>query len=160
VSDAEAKDRKQNPEAPAEGRFVMVRGSGAGLAQEIRVGPHRLAADEPVTPGTDTGPTPHQLLSAALGACTAITLTAYARRKDWPLESVTVLLNHRMIDASDCSDCETKEGKIDRIERAVELGGPLTEEQRARLMEIAEKCPVQRTLRSEISIQTRLVGSD
>lgn len=135
----------------------MVRSADAGLSQEIIVGPHHLAADEPEAPGTDTGPTPYQLLSAALGACTSITLTAYAGRKEWPLESVTVALTHGKIHAKDCDDCETKEGKVDRIERAIELGGPLSDQQRERLLEIAKKCPVYRTLTSEISIRTRLV---
>ena len=81
----------------------------------------------------------------------------YARRKEWPLESVNVVLTHNKIHASDCEDCETKEGKVDRIERAIELGGPLTGEQRSRLLEIAERCPVHRTLKSEINIQSRLV---
>ena len=137
----------------------MVRSSGQGLSQEIIVGPHRLSADEPEPLGTDTGPTPYQLLSAALGACTSITLKAYARHKEWPLESVTVVLTHGKIHARDCADCETKDGKVDRIERAIELGGPLSKEQRARLLEIAQRCPVHRTLTSEINIQTRLVGS-
>ncbi len=153
----EEKDTTKKVDAVGESRFVMVRSSGRGLSQEIIVGPHRLSADEPEPLGTDTGPTPYQLLSAALGACTAITLTAYARHKEWPLESVTVVLTHGKIHARDCADCETKDGKVDRIERAIELGGPLSEEQRARLLEIAQRCPVHRTLTSEINLQTRLV---
>jgi putative redox protein len=135
----------------------MVRGDGAGIGQEVIVGPHRLTADEPDPVGTDTGPSPYNFLAAALGACTSITLTMYAQRKQWPLESVTVVLKHNKIHAQDCAECETKEGKVDRIERAIELGGPLSDEQRQRLLEIAEKCPVKRTLSSEISIQSRLV---
>ena len=160
MSGAEEQENAKRPDTPGEGRVVMVRRIQTGLAQEIIVGPHRLAADEPLPAGTDTGATPYQLLSAALGACTSITLTAYAQRKGWPLESVTVVLTHGKIHAKDCADCETTEGKVDRIERAIELGGPLTGEQRERLLEIAQKCPVHRTLRSEINIQTRLVGAD
>ena len=155
----EEKDTTKKVDLVGESRFVMVRSSGQGLSQEIIVGPHRLSADEPEPLGTDTGPTPYQLLSAALGACTSITLKAYARHKEWPLESVTVVLTHGKIHARDCADCETKDGKVDGIERAIELGGPLSEEQRARLLEIAQRCPVHRTLTSEINIQTRLVGS-
>ncbi len=138
-------------------RVVMVRGEGGGLAQEVIVGPHRLTADEPEPAGTDTGPTPHNLLAAALGTCTSMTLIQYARRKEWPLETVTVVLRHYKIDAAECEGCTTKEGKIDRIERAIELGGDLSDEQRQRLLEIADKCPVKRTLQSEIDIQSRLV---
>lgn len=134
---------------------VIVRGNTRTYAQEILVGSHRLTADEPIAAGgTDTGPSPYDLLLAALGACTSITLAMYARRKGWPLQGVTVGLRHTKIHASDCTDCETKEGMLDRIERIVELAGPLTAEQRARLMEIADKCPVHRTLKSEIAIVT------
>jgi uncharacterized OsmC-like protein len=156
MSDALEKKETRKEEG-GEPRVVMVRGNGAGLNQEIIVGPNRLTADEPEPVGTDSGPTPYNLLAAALGACTSMTLTLYAQRKEWPLESVTVVLRHDKIHAEDCADCETKEGKVDRIERAIELGGPLTEEQRQRLLEIAEKCPVKRTLCSEIDIQSRLV---
>jgi uncharacterized OsmC-like protein len=151
----EKKNAKQD--AVTERRVVMVRGDGVSLEQEIIVGPHHLSSDEPEPAGTNTGPSPYNLLAAALGACTSMTLTLYAQRKEWPLESITVVLRHDKIHAEDCSDCETKEGKVDRIERAIELGGPLTEEQRQRLLEIAEKCPVKRTLSSEIDIQSRLV---
>jgi putative redox protein len=135
---------------------VMIRREG-GLSNNIIVGPHQLTSDEPLPNGTDTGATPYDLLAAALGACTSMTLTLYADRKQWPLESVTVVLRHGKIHASDCDDCESKEGKVDRIDRAIELGGPLTDEQRTRLLEIANRCPVHRTLTSEINIQTRLV---
>ncbi len=138
-------------------REVIVRGDAAGFAQEIVVGPHRLAADEP-TPagGRDTGPNPYDLLLASLGACTSMTVGLYARRKQWPLETVTVRLRHAKIHAADCTDCETREGMVDRIEVAVELAGTLSDEQRTRLLEIAERCPVHRTLTSEIDIRTRL----
>jgi putative redox protein len=137
---------------------VVVTGDASGLAQDITVGPHRLSADEPVTEGgTDTGPSPYDLLLAALGACTSMTLVLYARRKQWPLRVVTVRLRHSRVHAADCESCETREGMLDRIERDVELVGDLDEEQRARLMEIAARCPVHRTLTSEIDIRTRLV---
>ena len=137
---------------------MIVAGSAAGLAQEITVGRHRLSADEPVTEGgTDTGPNPYDLLLAALGACTSMTLALYARRKQWPLRAVTVRLRHSRIHAADCESCETREGMLDHIEREVDLMGELDAEQRARLLEIANRCPVHRTLTSEIDIRTRLV---
>src|SRR6266436_2673074 len=139
-------------------RSVVVRGSAAGFAQEIVAGPHRMAAEEPVTVGgTDTGPSPYDLLLAALGACTSITVGMYARRKGWPLEEVTVNLRHAKIHASDCAECETKEGMLDHIERDINFAGKLTAEQRSKLLEIANKCPVHRTLTSEINIKTRAV---
>ena len=137
---------------------VIVRGGGSGFAQEIEIGPHRLKGDEPVAfGGTDTGPSPYDFLLAALGTCTSMTISLYAQRNGWPLDSVTVLLHHSKIHAVDCAECETKEGKIDRIEREIQLTGALTTEQRAKLMEIADKCPVHRTLTSEINIRTRAV---
>ncbi|HTR35757.1 MAG TPA: OsmC family protein [Bryobacteraceae bacterium] len=137
---------------------VLVRGRAGGFAQEVAVGPHRFAADEPLAAGgTETGPSPYDLLCAALGACTSMTLGMYARRKQWPLEGVTVRLRHSRIYASDCAECETKEGMLDRIERDIELEGALTAEQRTRLLEIANKCPVHRTLTSEVNIRSRLV---
>jgi putative redox protein len=139
-------------------RSVVVRGSAAGFAQEIHAGAHRLHADEPVSAGgTDTGPSPYDLLLAALGACTSMTVAMYARRKAWPLEEVTVHLRHSRIHAADCAECETKEGMLDRIERDIHLEGPLTIEMRSKLLEIANKCPVHRTLTSEIDIKTREV---
>jgi putative redox protein len=137
---------------------VVVSGRAAGFAQRIAVGRHELSGDEPVADGgTDTGPSPYGLLLAALGSCTSMTIALYARRKQWPLEAVTVRLRHSKIHAADCEDCETGEGRLDRIERDVELAGSLDDAQRARLLEIANKCPVHRTLTSEISIRTRLV---
>ena len=136
---------------------VVVRGSAQGFAQEITAGHHRFAADEPrASGGGDTAPDPYALLLASLGSCTSMTIGLYARRKQWPLERVTVRLRHSRVHAEDCADCETREGMIDRIEREIELFGPLSEEQRQRLLEIAERCPVHRTLKSEIDIRTRL----
>jgi uncharacterized OsmC-like protein len=138
---------------------VIVRGGATGFAQEIEAGRHRLVADEPAEAGggTDAGPSPYDLLLAALGACTSMTVSMYARRKRWPLEGVTVRLRHARIHAEDCAECETKEGMLDRIEREITLTGPLDAEQRGRLLEIANRCPVHRTLVSEIDIRTRLV---
>jgi putative redox protein len=138
--------------------IVVVSGNASGFAQEIEAGRHRIAADEPAAAGgTDTGPSPYDLLLGALGACTSMTVAMYARRKQWPLERVSVRLQHARIHAEDCADCETKEGRLDRIEREISLIGPLTAEQQARLLEIANRCPVHRTLTSEIDIRTRLV---
>lgn len=137
---------------------VVVRGDAAGFAQEIVAGPHRFTVDEPTEAGgKDTGPSPYDLLLAALGSCTSMTVAMYARLKKWPLESVTVNLRHSKIHAADCRDCETKEGKIDRIEREIHFVGNLDAEQQKRLLEIADKCPVHRTLESEIDIQTRAI---
>lgn len=135
---------------------VIVRGNASGFAQEIQIGSHHLTADEPLSAGgNDTGPSPYDLLLAALGSCTSMTISLYARRKGWPLQEVTVLLSHSKIYAADCAECETREGKIDRIEREIEMTGSLTAEQRFKLMEIADKCPVHRTLASEINIRTK-----
>ena len=137
---------------------VLVTAGATGLAQEIVAHRHRLTADEPKEAGgTDTGPTPYDLLLAALGACTSMTLRIYANHKKLPLEGVRVRLRHGKIYAVDCARCETKEGKLDHIEREIEVLGELTEEQRLRLLEIADRCPVHRTLTSEIEIVSRLV---
>ena len=129
------------------------------LAQDVRVGRHRLRCDEPEGAGDDTGPNPYDLLLAALGACTSMTVRMYANRKKWPLEGVAVRVNHDRIHARDCEDCETLDGMVDHIERVVELRGPLSDEQRTRLLEIAEKCPVHRTLVGEKQVVTRLAES-
>jgi putative redox protein len=136
---------------------VTVHGSATGFAQSIAAGRHQLTGDEPTeVGGTDTGPTPYDFLLAALGSCTSMTVAMYARRKNWPLEAVTVRLRHSKIHAADCEACETKEGRLDYIEREVELTGVLTDDQRARLLDIANKCPVHRTIMSEIHVESRL----
>ncbi len=135
---------------------VVVRETRRGLfQQEIIAGAHRLLADEPANVGgLDSGPGPYDLLLAALGACTAMTLRLYADRKKLPLTRTIVRLRHKRIYATDCAECETKEGMIDRIERVITLKGDLDAGQRAQLIDIANKCPVHRTLKSEIDIRT------
>jgi uncharacterized OsmC-like protein len=139
---------------------VVVAETGEGRLTEVLLdGRHRLIADEPIGEGgTDTGPNPYELLLMALGSCTAMTLRLYAERKGWPLERVVVRLAHDRMHAEDCLECETRIGLLDRIEREIELTGPLDDEQRQRLLEIADRCPVHRTLQSEIVIETRLAG--
>ncbi|MEJ7668248.1 MAG: alpha/beta fold hydrolase [Casimicrobiaceae bacterium] len=127
------------------------------LQQAIVAGPHRLLADEPIAlGGLDSGPSPYDLLLAALGACTAMTVRMYADLKHLPLERVSVTLRHDKVHATDCAECETKEGRIDKIERIVALEGDLDDAAKAKLLEIANKCPVHRTLRSEVWVPTRL----
>jgi putative redox protein len=139
-------------------RTVIVTGNGSALAQTIEAGGHGLSADEPVAAGgTDTGPNPYDLLLAALGSCKSITVTLYARRKAWPLEGVTVRLRHEKIHADDCESCESRDVLLDRIECELSFSGPLGPEQRTRLLEIASRCPVHRTLTSEIDIRSRLL---
>jgi putative redox protein len=141
---------------------VVVAETGEGtFTQYLLDGRHVLHADEPRTVGGgDAGPSPYELLLMSLGACTAMTLRLYARRKQWPLARVVVRLSHGRIHAEDCADCETKQGFLDRIERAVELEGPLDAEQRASLLAIAERCPIHRTLASEIIVVTRLAAAE
>lgn len=135
---------------------VLVRETLRGtFQQDILAATHRLVADEPVTAGgLDSGPGPYDLLLAALGACTSMTIRLYADRKGLPLTRVEVKLRHSRIYAADCAECETKDGVLDRIERAITLEGDLDASQRAKLMDIADKCPVHRTLTSEIDIRT------
>ncbi len=135
---------------------IIVRETQNGMfQQEIIAGSHRLLADEPAdVGGLDSGPGPYDLLLAALGACTSMTLRLYADRKKLPLVRVRVQLRHNRIYATDCAECETKEGMIDRIERVITLEGDLDAGQRAQLIAIANKCPVHRTLTSEIDIRT------
>jgi uncharacterized OsmC-like protein/fermentation-respiration switch protein FrsA (DUF1100 family) len=138
-------------------RTVVVRETGnSRFQQEISIGPHHMLADEPVAVGGgDTGPGPYDYVLAGLGACTSITMRLYAERKAMPLERVTVTLNHSKIHAEDCAECETKAGMLDHIERVIAMEGALDVEQRQKLMEISEKCPVHRTLTSEVHIVTR-----
>ncbi|MFP4072787.1 MAG: OsmC family protein, partial [Actinomycetota bacterium] len=142
----------KNPE------FDTVVRTEKGLRTDIMANGFPILADEPTqVGGTNLGPTPYDLLTASLGACTSMTLRMYADRKDWPLEAVTVDLRYRKIHAQDCEKCETDEGKIDHLEREIRLEGDLDEEQRQRLLEIADRCPVHRTLHGDIHIESRLV---
>lgn len=135
---------------------IVVRGDADSFKQEIIAGEHRLVADEPVSAGGgDAGPDPYDYLLASLGVCTSMTVGLYARRKQFPLENIKVSLWHSRIHATDCEECETREGMVDRIDVEVELTGALSAEQHAKLMDIAAKCPVHRTLTSEINIQLR-----
>ena len=143
-------------ERPAEG-LVVVRGAADGFAQEITAGAHRLRSDEPASAGgTDTGATPYDLLLAALGSCTSMTVAMYARRKQWPLERVTVGLRHSRVHAEDCAACDTEAPQLTVIDREIVLDGALGDDQRSRLLAIANRCPVHRTLTSRIDIRTRL----
>jgi len=141
-------------EAP---RMVVVRETRAGKFQQaVSIGPHRMLADEPVAAGgADSGPGPYDFVLAGLGACTSMTMRLYADRKSLPLERTTVTLKHSKIHAQDCAECETREGMLDQIDLVIGMEGELDAEQRKRLLEIADKCPVHRTLTSEIHIVTR-----
>lgn len=137
---------------------VTVEGGPEGFRNAVRAGKHMLTADEPEdVGGTDQGPNPYDFLLAALGACTSMTLRMYANRKEWPLQGVLVTLTHDRIHANDCEDCESEKGLVDVIERKIALEGPLDDEQRQRLLEIAEKCPVHKTLTTETKIRSSLV---
>jgi uncharacterized OsmC-like protein len=142
------------PEGP---RNVVVRETRTGKFQQtVTSGPHQMLADEPLAAGgADTGPGPYDLLLSALGACTSMTMRMYADRKSLPLERITVTLKHNKIHAEDCAECETRDGLIDQIDRVIAIEGTLDADQRQRLMEIADKCPVHRTLKSEVRILTR-----
>jgi uncharacterized OsmC-like protein len=143
---------QSDKEAP----HIVVRGGAENFQQEVVAGKHHLVADEPISVGGgNAGPDPYDYLLAALGVCTSMTVGFYARRKQIPLESITASLWHSRIHAKDCEECETRDGMVDRIDVEVELTGALTGEQHAALMEIAAKCPVHRTLTSEINIRLR-----
>jgi uncharacterized OsmC-like protein len=135
---------------------VAERGDGK-FTQVMLDGEHVLLADEPrEAGGDDRGPSPYGLLLMALGACTSMTLRLYATRKGWPVERITVRLRHFRDYAADCKDCEDKDAKMERIERVIDLAGALDDGQRARLLEIAEKCPVHRTLEARVKVDSRL----
>jgi putative redox protein len=154
MSDA-ATVHSQSTVAP--GTVVVVENGKGLFGQDLLNGRHHLVADEPrAVGGDDAGPNPYELLLMSLGACTSMTLRLYARRKQLPLTRVAVRLRHSRIHAEDCADCETKAGFIDR---EIVLEGPLDEAQRKRMMEIANMCPVHRTLTSEISIVTQLASA-
>jgi len=140
---------------------VVVRGNSHSFERQIAVGRHNLVADEPVNAGGgDAGPDPYDYLLTALGACTSMTVGFYARRNKLPLEDIKVSLWHSRIYARDCEECETKQGLLDRIDLEVELTGSLSEAQHAKLIEIAAKCPVHRTLTSEINIRLRAASKE
>jgi putative redox protein len=143
--------------SPANDGQVVVQIGREHYRADVYAGAHALVADEPAqVGGTDAGPSPYGLLTSALGACTAITLRMYADRKQWPLDGISVRLSHDKIHAQDCAECETKVGKLDKFEREITLSGALSAEQKQRLLEIANKCPVHQTLESEVIIETRL----
>ena len=152
--DAAAEAR--TPEEPA-GTVLVSEAHEGKFKQHILAGRHALIADEPVAyGGSDSGPSPYDFLLTALGACTSMTVRLYAEAKKLPLEHVNVRLKHEKVHATDCAECENKDQKIDRIEREIELTGGLDDSQRERLVEIANRCPVHRTLESKVSVQTRL----
>lgn len=148
------------PEALPAGQVEVAETGEGRYSNFVHAGGHRLFADEPESSGGgDLGPSPYDYLLAALGACTSMTLRIYADQKQWPLEGVSVRLSQQRIHAQDCADCESKPGgRITEITREITLRGALSEEQRARLLEIAEKCPVHRTLTGEIKIRSKLAG--
>ena len=152
VSPAAASDA-----AAADVGLVRVSENGTGAyGQTITAGPHTVVADEPAPVGEDSGPTPYDLLLAALGACTSMTIRMYANRKQWPLEHVEVSLRHSRVHVSDCDSCESSSTLVDHIDRVVTLTGDLTDEQRASILAIADKCPVHRTLHAGVHVSTTL----
>jgi putative redox protein len=157
LASAEEAEQREPALAAKPGTVVVAETGEGTFAQVISIGGrHDLRADEPVTyGGNDTGGSPYDLLLASLGACTSMTLRMYAERKGLPLEKVSVTLSHDKIHAEDCENCETETGKIDRIQRQIDIAGALTPEQRTKLMQIADMCPVHRTLHSEVLVETR-----
>ncbi|MBB4210154.1 putative redox protein [Rhodothalassium salexigens DSM 2132] len=143
------------PLQPSLDHVVVSEAAPGRLTQVVNAAGHRLLADEPEAMGGDNaGPSPYDLVLAGLGACTTLTVRMYAERKGWPLTRASVRLHHEKIHAQDCADCETRSGKVDLIRRQVALEGELSDDQRAKLMEIADKCPVHRTLHSEVKVET------
>jgi len=152
-------DDSSGEDRPDEGAVLVEETRAGKFTQRVIAGRHELVADEPKSVGgDDTGPTPYDYLLAGLGACTSMTMRLYADRKELPLDRVKVQLRHDKIHAEDCADCETKDGKIDRIVREIEMVGDLDDAQRAKLLEIADKCPVHRTLHSEVKVETSESG--
>ncbi|UCH74003.1 MAG: alpha/beta fold hydrolase [Rhodospirillales bacterium] len=140
-----------------EGEVVVAEAGEGRYTQSVVTGRHRLRADEPKSVGgDDAGPNPYAYLLAALGACTSMTIRMFADRKDWPLESVSVRLRHKKVHARDCAECESRDGRIDWIDRDITLAGPLDQAQTDRLLEIADKCPVHKTLQNETFVSTRI----
>ena len=150
--------RLQSSIAP--GSVIVADTGNSPFEQILLDGRHVLRADEPVAVGgKDSGPGPYELLLMALGACTSMTLRMYATRSQWPLENVVVRLSHAKVHAADCQDCESERALLDRIDRSIELIGPLDATQRTRLLQIADMCPVHRTLTSKIDVRTELVAA-
>ncbi|MEN4446408.1 OsmC family protein [Mycobacterium sp. SM3041] len=139
-----------------EGTVTVVESGAGTYTQEIIAGGHRLIADEPRPFGDDAGPSPYDLLLSALGACTSMTIRMYAAKKGLPLEQVRVSLRHSRIHAKDCAECETQQGMVDHIDRDIQLIGDLDDDQREKLLAIAERCPVHRTLTSSVHVSTSL----
>ena len=149
-------DQNDHDGASSEGTVTVTEAGSGTYTQEIAARQHRLVADEPKPIGDDAGPTPYDLLLAALGSCTSMTLRMYADRKGWPLVRVRVTLRHSRIHARDCADCETSVGFVDQIDRDIELTGDLDDTQRQRLVYMADRCPVHQTLTSEVHVTTSL----
>lgn len=154
-----AKESKDSPSTKETAQVIVCETRQGKFTQEVRAGNLFFPADEPISAGgNNTGPNPYDLLLAALGACTSMTIRMYADFKKLPLEKVVVRLNHNKIYAADCEHCESEQSKIDHIERTIELQGQLTDEQKTKLLEIANKCPVHKTLTSKVTITTQLMG--
>jgi putative redox protein len=158
MNDTESRHDAAQLQASLTPGVVIVASTGTGPFEQIMLnGRHLLHADEPVAAGGgDAGPSPYELLVMALGSCTSMTLHLYAARKQWPLKQVIVRLRYDRVYAEDCENCEKPAAKIDRIEKRLELIGPLDAAQQARLLEIADQCPVHRTLTSKVDIRTTL----
>jgi putative redox protein len=148
---------KEKTKPDSDQNQVIARIGKSGYLTEIMAAGHGLVADEPVAMGgTGKGPAPFDLLMAGLGSCKAMTLRMYSDRKQWPLEAVTVKLNHKKIDAAECETCQTKEGQLDQFDCEIDLSGELDDQQKQRLLQIADRCPVHRTLHSEIVVKSKL----
>lgn len=147
-------EERSSPEEDASSWVTATIGL-SGYRTEVSARSHAIIADEPLSlGGTDLGPTPYEFVLTALATCTVITLRMYADRKQWPLASASVSLRSSRSHERDCEDCETKKVDIGRIESRIDLGGPISDEQRARLMEIAGRCPVKQTLERGITVET------